>query len=327
MTPRIIGQDEIESAVAALPPQRVIELIEEGFVAYSEGRAVVPPVAELSFDAPPGDVHVKFGYIRDDPWYVIKIASGFYENAQHGLLVSQGMMLVFDRMTGVPVALLLDNGYLTRVRTAVAGAIAAKYLAPSHVSRIGVVGAGTQARLQLAWLSHVVSARAAVVVARSDERATAFATDMRALGFSVDTATVADLPSSCELIVTTTPAKRPLLAAADVRPGSHVTAIGSDTPDKQELDPSLLARADVIVTDSRSQARERGEIAHALRAGVISEGDVVEIGEVIAGAAGRADDRQTTIADLTGLAVQDIQIAAAVCRHLGIETSRGRRAG
>ncbi len=325
----VFTESEIRRTVAAIPPPQLIEMIEDGFVAHSDGRTVIPPIAEMSFDAPPGDVHVKYGYLLADPCYVIKIASGFYDNPRRGLLVSQGMMLLFDRSTGVPVAVLLDNGYLTRIRTAVAGAIAAKWLAPSDVSCIGIVGSGVQARLQLLWLKAVLDAREAMVLSRSEDRAAAYARDMVEEGFNVGVAADAqELGVKCDLIVTTTPSRRPLLQADDIRAGTHITAMGSDTLDKQELDPRILDRAHVVVADSREQARTRGEIAHALRQRLIDEDDLLELGDVISRKdPGRRSDAEITVADLTGVAVQDIQIAKAVCSHLGVGLDAGDAPG
>src|SRR4030065_615645 len=143
--PVVVPLAEIKRALAPPPP---IPLIEEGFVAYSRGEVVVPPVGELVFNDPPGDVHIKYGYIKGDDFYVIKIASGFYDNPKLGLPSGDGLMLVFSRKTGVLEAILLDEGYLTNLRTAVAGAVVAKYLAPREATAVGIVGAGGQGRMQ-----------------------------------------------------------------------------------------------------------------------------------------------------------------------------------
>ena len=134
---RIVSLEEIK---AVLPKIDLMQEIETGFRAYSNGEVIVPPVGELNFENPPGDVHIKYGYIRDDDVYVIKIASGFYQNKLLGLSNGQGMMLVFDQKSGKPIGLLHDEGYLTDVRTAVAGAICAKYLAPNNIETIGIIG-------------------------------------------------------------------------------------------------------------------------------------------------------------------------------------------
>jgi ornithine cyclodeaminase len=306
----VIGLDQIKDAVQTID---LIPIIEAGFVAYSEGKAVVPPVGELVFKDPPGDVHIKYGYLVDDDYYVIKIASGFYENPQLGLPSSNGMMLLFSQKTGEPLAILLDEGHLTDLRTAAAGAIAAKYLAP-EAERIGIVGTGMQARLQLQYLASVTACRDVIVWGRDKAKLARYQEDMEGLGFSVATTMEArDVGAACNLIVTATAATSPLLWADQIRAGTHITAMGSDTPEKQELDPRILEKADLVVADSVSQCLVRGEIAHALREGSIVKKDLVELGDVIAGkAAGRTAEHQITVADLTGVAVQDIQIAKAV---------------
>ncbi len=306
---RIADLDEIRSALAGLD---LLPAIEAGFVAYSEGRANVPPVGELMMAK--GEVHIKYGCIEDDPYYVIKIASGFFANADLGLASGNGMMLVFSQETGEPAAVLLDEGHLTDVRTALAGAIAAKYLAPSSVRLIGILGSGVQARMQLAHLKPVVCCREVLVSGRTPDRLAACARDMEGMGFGVQTTLApADLGPACELIVTTTTAGEPLIRAADLGPGTHISAIGSDTPEKQELEAAVLARADLVVADSMPQCRLRGEIFKAMAAGVLDEAGVVEIGAVIAGEApGRVGDEQITVFDSTGVAVQDIMIARAV---------------
>jgi ornithine cyclodeaminase len=311
---RIVERPEIEQALAGLD---VLPLIEEGFVAYSDGRAVVPPVGELILEE--GETHIKYGFIRGEPWYVIKIASGFYRNPERGLPSGDGMMLLFGQTTGRPVAVLLDHGHLTDVRTAAAGAIGARYLAPGRVERIGVAGTGVQARLQVRHLKPITACRAVLAWGRHREGLEAYRRDMAAEGFEVEvTRDPAEL-GACHLIVTTTPASEPFLRRDDIRPGTHITAIGSDVPHKQELDPGILARADLVVADSRSQCRSRGEIARALDAGAIAPDRVSELGDVIAGRASRrtADD-QITVFDSTGVAVQDIQIASAVARAVGV---------
>jgi ornithine cyclodeaminase len=301
---------------AVLPGLDLIPAIEEGFVAYSSGRAIVPPVGELILEK--GEVHIKSGYIEGDDFYVIKIASGFYGNSALGLPSGNGCMLIFKQDTGEMDAILLDEGHLTDIRTAVAGAVAAKYCAPRRVERIGIVGAGVQARLQLDWLARVSTCRDVLVWAPLEEELENYEREMGSRGFYVETTlNTAAILKTCNLVITATPSKLPLLSATDLRPGTHITAVGSDTPDKQELDPEILAQADVIVADSLSQCRLRGEIHKALEAGRIREDRCVELGAVIAGRKeGRMSERQITVVDLTGVAVQDINIATAVCRAL-----------
>ena len=211
-----------------------------------------------------------------------------------------------------------EKGHPTDVRTALAGAIGAKYLAPPTVERIGILGTGVQARLQLKYLLPVVDCRDVLVCGRTPDHLAACAGDMEGMGFRVQTTTAsADLGPACNLIVTTTTANEPLIHAQDLRPGTHVSAIGSDTPEKQELETAVLALADLVVVDSIPQCRFRGEIFKAMEAGVLDEDGLVEIGSIVSGAAsGRTADDQITVFDSTGVAVQDIMIARGVYEAL-----------
>ncbi len=310
---KIISLSEIK---AVLPSLDLIPAIEDGFVRYSAGDAIVPPVGELLLDK--GEVHIKYGYLKGEAYYVIKIASGFYGNPQLGLPSGDGLMLLFSQETGELVSILLDEAYLTDLRTAVAGAIVTQHLAPSRVERIGIVGAGTQGRMQLEQLKEVTDCRQVLVWGQHEEELLRYRRDMELQGFQVEaTRETAEILDRCNLVVTCTPATAPLLHAADLRPGTHITAMGSDTPEKQELEAAILGQADLVVADSISQCLLRGEIHHALREGEIVQSDLVELGDLIAGtAAGRSSDEQITVADLTGVAVQDIQIATAVYEAL-----------
>ncbi|MCH9649640.1 MAG: ornithine cyclodeaminase family protein [Deltaproteobacteria bacterium] len=306
---KIIPLDQIRQRLEGLD---LLAAIEAAFVAYSEGRSIVPPVGELLL--PAGEVHIKYGCITGDEHYVIKIASGFYGNPALGLPSSNGLMLLFRQATGEPVALLQDEGFLTDTRTAVAGAVAAKHLAPKEVRRIGIVGTGIQARLQLEQLRPITTCRQVLAWGRGEAQLADYRRQGEALGFAVETTQdTSEVLSACQLVVTTTPATEPLLFAEHLQPGTHITAVGSDTPHKQELDWQILQRADLVVADSRAQCLERGEIHRALSVGAILEEKMVELGEVIRGASsGRTSEEQITVADLTGVAVQDIAIASAV---------------
>jgi len=313
--PAVVPLAEIKKALAAIDP---LPLIEEGFVAYSQGRSVVPPVGELVFEDPPGDVHIKYGYIKGGEVYVIKIASGFPDNPKRGLPSGDGLMLVFDQRTGVLQAILLDEGHLTNLRTAVAGAVVAKYLAPHRIAAVGIVGAGVQGRMQLDWLRRVRTFSQAIVWGINESELEAFRRDMESPGLAIRTTRRAeDVAAAANLIVTCTPSTRPLLRAEWIRPGTHITAIGSDTAEKQELDPAILALARRVVVDSLSQSELRGEVYRAVSAGAIGRERLVELGRVIEDPAlRRASDEETTVADLTGVAVQDIMISQAVWRSI-----------
>jgi ornithine cyclodeaminase len=307
---KIILKPEIKQITENLD---LFPIIRNGFVAYSEGKSVVPPVGELSFKNPPGDVHIKYGYITGDKYYVIKIASGFYQNEKLGLSNGSGLMLLFDQKTGKNVALLSDEAYLTDVRTAVAGAICAEEFA-NEIHCIGVIGTGLQARMQVEYLKKITACRKVMVWGRNSKKSKEYSSYMMKLGFDVK---ICDSPKyitdSCNLIITTTAATEPILFADDIQSGTHITAMGSDTPAKQELDSNILGKADCVIADSISQCIERGEISHAIKDGKLTKNNIVELGHVLNGQhPGRTSQDQITVSDLTGVAVQDIQIATAV---------------
>jgi ornithine cyclodeaminase len=307
----VFNRTQIERALLEID---VTTAIEEGFVAYSQGRVVVPPVGELVFEDPPGDVHIKYGYIKGDEYFVIKVASGFYGNVKLGLPPADGLMLVFSQRTAQLECILLDECHLTNVRTAAAGAVVAKYLAPSKVERIGVFGAGVQGKMQVEALLPIVDCRDVIVWGTGEEELEAYCEAMSGHGLTIETTLDGGkIAATCNLIVTATPSHTPLLRADQIREGTHITAMGSDTREKQELEPAILHRADLVVADSVEQCRVRGEIFHALQAGLLRDGDAVELGSIISDPAlRRTSDSQITVADLTGVAVQDIQISKAV---------------
>lgn len=312
---RVVGVDEIR---AALDIERAIEAIKKGFIAYSSGSAMVPPVGHLDFENPRGECHIKYGYILDESTFLIKVATGFYENHKLGLPNSNGMMLLFSAETGQPLALFRDEGYLTDVRTAIAGALSARYLANGHCACIGIVGGGIQARFQLEYLKYATSCRQVLVWARRAEQAAEFVERMAGGDFKIEIAGSAEaLCRNSDLIVTTTAAGEPIVMADWVEPGTHITAIGSDGSGKQEIDAAVFGKANLCVVDSRSQCSAFAESHHALAAGYVRESDLVELGDVLSGEhAGRASVSAITIADLTGVAVQDIAIAGVVWKSL-----------
>ena len=315
--PRVLKLDEIKRLIDI--PQLIRE-IEVGFVLYSEGKVVVPPVGFLHFDEPPGDVHIKYGFVTGDEFYVLKMASGFYNNAQLDLPVADGVILVFSQKTGHLKLILLDECWLTDMRTAAAGAVAAKHLAPDSIEHIGIVGTGVQARMQLELLKDVVDCQSCFIWGRDANKVQGMIEDLQAReaiqtwGLELKAATqIDDLLSQCNLIVTTTSAKEPLIRADRVQKGTHITAMGSDDHGKQELAAELLAKADRVVADSVSQCVDHGECFYAVKDNKIEEASILELGNVIKNPEiGRTREDQITVADLTGVAIQDIQIAKMV---------------
>lgn len=313
--PLIVRLPALQRALADFDP---IPAIETAFRAASAGSAVAPPGGELLFDDPAGDAHIKFGYLPGSIHFIVKVIAGYYDNASRGLPSLGGLVILLNRSTGQPVAILLDDGWLTNLRTAAAGAVAARYLAPRQVRAIGVLGTGVQARMQVEQLQNVTRCRDLIVWGRNKENLARYEAEMTGKGYRV---VAADNPgqvaASANLIVTATPSATPLLTREQIRPGTHITAIGADTADKNELDPAILGAADIAVVDSRLQAGSRGESRRALEAGILAPSDLLELGEIVAEPAlGRRSEVQITIVDLCGLAVQDIMIAEAAIEAL-----------
>ncbi|MDA0680833.1 MAG: ornithine cyclodeaminase family protein [Proteobacteria bacterium] len=317
--PKVLKLDEIKNQINV---PEMIQAIEDGFVLYSEDRVVVPPVGFLNFKDPPGDVHIKYGYVKGDDVYVLKVASGFYDNGKIGVPFADGVILVFSQKTGHLQVVLHDECWLTDMRTAAAGAVAAKHLAPDNVNCIGIIGTGGQARMQLELLKDIVDCQQCVVWGRDAAKVDKLVSDLRAnptiqnWGLQIAAAgSVEELASKSNLIVTTTSAREALVLADHVQAGTHITAMGSDDHGKQELEAALLGKADVVVADSILQCVDHGECFHAVKNGSISEDAIVELGNVIKNPRlGRTNDRQITVADLTGIAIQDIQIAKMASR-------------
>jgi len=314
----IYSREQIAQIIKNTDPIDIINTIENGFVAYSNGKVVVPPVGEMIFTVPPGESHIKYGYIIGDAHYVIKIASGFYENHKIGLPTNSGLVLVFNQKTGQLEGILLDEGDLTNIRTAAAGAVVARILAPKKVNCIGIFGAGLQGRMQLEYLKPIVSCREVMVWGVNNEELDSYKEEMSQQGFNVQTTRDAGkIAETCNLIVTATPSREPLLTADQIRPGTHITAMGSDTSEKQELDHNIFGLADIVVSDSIDQSQQRGEIFHARNAGILDYKKIVELGQAIEDKTlQRTSEDQVTIADLTGVAVQDIQISKIITHHV-----------
>ncbi|MDA5536080.1 ornithine cyclodeaminase family protein [Yersinia mollaretii] len=289
-------------------------LLKQGFIAFSQQRVQMPPVQHLLFAQANGDCCIKSGYLQGDEQFVVKVSGGFYDNPAQGLASNQGLMMAFSAQTGEPQAILLDEGWLTALRTALAGRIVAELCAPKHIHAIGIVGTGMQARLHLMYLKSVISCRQLWVWGRSETALEEYRQYAQAEGFEVNTTQNAtELASHCQFIVTTTPSREAILQAADIQPGTHITAVGADGAGKHELAAELVAKADKILVDSWAQCTEFGEISSAFQQRLLAHHSLTEIGTVLAhDHLFRDNDQQMTLADLTGLGVQDVQIVKGV---------------
>ena len=317
MKPKVFDWNQIEPILSKID---VIEPMKQGFIDYSRGLAEIPPVGELIMEDPPGDVHIKYGYLRGGNHYVIKIASGFVGNNELGIKAGQGMMLLFDIKTGQPLAILIDEANLTDIRTGIAGAITSSVLASKNVNEVLIVGTGVQARYQAKYICQVMDISKVVFWGRDESKINKLANDINLNNVEIKIEkNLESAVRSSKLIITTTSAKSSLIVSEWVQPGTHITAVGSDTHDKCELDYNILAKANLIVADSIEQNVLRGEIHQALKHDAINEADLIEIGEIFENPEkGRRNDQDITVADLTGVAVQDLVIAEAVYNTLEV---------
>ncbi len=292
-----------------------LRAVETAFRALAEKRVVQPPPMGMELEEVRGEVHVKGAFLQGEPVFAIKVASGFYQNPERGLPTGSGLVLVFDSVTGFPLALLQDNGYLTELRTGAAGALATKLLAPKRPLTVAVLGAGSQARYQLRAIARVREVQGLRVWSPIPEEVRAYAEEMApVLGISV---IGADTPEraveGADLIVTVTPARDPILRLRWLEEGATVVAVGSDGPEKQELDVGVLGAAGKVVVDSRDQCLALGEAHHAVTAGVITPEAVHgELGEVLLGVRSGREGEELIVCDLTGVGAQDAAIAGAV---------------
>jgi len=328
MQTRILTEAELRRVVGI--DAEALLAVESAFGWLQQDRVSMPPIMHIPARDRNGDIDVKSAYVRGIPYVAIKIATGFQDNPVLGLPVGSALMVLLSSQTGCCEAILLDNGFLTDLRTGLAGAVAAKYLAPRSVDTVGVLGTGVQARYQVECLSLVRKYQKVVVWGRSGQKADRYATEMRErLGVEVEVATApGEVVRACQLLITATASDRPLVEAGSLHEGLHITAVGSDLPGKQELAPEVLLRADRLVCDRLSQCRTHGEIQHLRDDGELPEGlAIVELGELTKhGEQARQREDEITVCDLTGTGVQDTAIAnlayaAALERNLGILVS------
>lgn len=314
---RIVTEADLRAAVGL--DIGTVDVVEQAFTALADGEVVMPPILSMDLPAANGEVDVKTAYIPGFDGFAIKVSPGFFDNPKLGLPSLNGLMILFSAQTGLVRALFLDNGYLTDMRTAAAGAVAARHLAPQNVETAGVIGTGVQARLQMQAAHLVRPFKRLLVWGRDAAKAQTCAEDMAAqLGIGAQAVSdPADLVAESQLVVTTTPARDPVVQAGWLHPGLHIIAMGSDQEGKNEIDPKALIQADLYVADRVSQTAKLGELRSAQEAGLWDRGIPAELGQVITGQApGRRGEEDITIADLTGTGAQDTAIASHVYQML-----------
>ena len=321
----ILQSEDIKKCVQL--NEHLIPIIEDAFKNLAQGKTTMPPILRLDIEKYHGETDVKAAYIEGLDSYAVKVASAFFNNPKLGLQSSTGLMILLDSQTGFIKSVLLDKGYLTDVRTAIAGAIAAKHLSNHDSTKAGIIGAGLQAKLQLEALTLVRKINTAYIWSRDSTKTNKFVEQIKDLNITLEVCSSAEeVLQKSEIVVTTTPSKSPLIKSNWLKKGLHITAMGSDAEQKNELDPLIIKQCDLYVPDSVSQTAILGELHHALEKNIVSSDyNYDELGNVILNSnLGRKSKDDITVCDLTGTGVQDTAIARhtfniALKKKLGIE--------
>ena len=306
---RLVTEQELRDLVHE---DESLRAVENAFRALAEDRVEQPPPMAFDFPEASGEVHVKGAAIRGSPIFAVKIASGFYRNPEQNLPVSSGLVLVLDQTTGFPLALLQDNAYLTEMRTAAAGALAARLLAHETIDKMAVLGAGAQARYQLRAIRRVRDIKSVTAWSPTPANRELYCREMESeLGLRCTPAdTARDAVDDAALVLSATTARSPIVHADEVSKSATIIAVGSDGADKQELDAKILDQAGKVVVDRLSQCVRLGEVHHAIEAGLMGEKDVyAELGDVLIGKKSGREGDELIVCDLTGVGVQDAAIA------------------
>jgi ornithine cyclodeaminase len=312
---KIFPKDQIEEVINT---SEIIDAIENGFKLLDENKVVLGPVAHLSL--PDSAIfHGKYGYVKGDSIFVMKAGCYVPKNKLRGDSSIKSSMQIFDIATGELKALLLDQGLLTNLRTAAAGAVSAKYLSRENVDSIGIIGTGTQARLQLRYILEVLKTKKVIIWGRNPSHANEFKTEISKDLSDITLEVAGEAKTVCEnseLIITTTSATDPIVKSEWIKSGTTIIAVGADASGKQELDSRLVSDAELLITDLKSQCLDHGEISHAYNSGFITESTPRNLGNIINDSNFMRNESDIAIIDLTGVAIQDIQITKLIYKKL-----------
>lgn len=312
----LLKKEEVRGLIAM---KEVITAVEEAYKAFSSGQVIQPGYMGLHLDPPRGEIDFKAGCSRSLESISLKASSGgFGENPKaHGLPTGMGTILLFDARSCALVCV-MDGSLITGLRTGAAGAVSVKVLARKDARRITSIGNGNQARMQLRAIREVHPIDVVHAWDEWPEASARFKTDIETeLGIPVRVAdSKREAVEQADILITTTRGKGSLVEAGWVKPGTHIIAIGTDQQGKQELDPELF-RGARIVNDSIEQCVQKGETWHPLDRGIITRDDIHgEIGHILLGQKpGRENDREITIFDSTGMAIQDTTTAHRIYRN------------
>lgn len=292
---------------------KVLKVIESAFRLYSKNLVQMPAKIYLHLDKYEGDFRAMPAYIERMEACGLKWVNVHPRNRRFGLPAVMALIILSDPKTGLPLAI-MDGTYITNLRTGAAGGIAAKYLARKDSSIIGLVGCGAQARTQILALKELFNIKKVYVWGNKVEYAKKFIKDTKYLGLVMEIKDkIYDCVKEADIVVTTTPVRKPIVKSRWIKEGTHINAIGADAKGKEELEPDLLKRAKIVV-DDWNQASHSGEINVSISKGIVTKKDIyATLGEVLIGKKkGRTSPREITIFDSTGLAIQDVAVANLV---------------
>lgn len=317
-----LNQSDVKSV---LDMSSTLLAVESGFREHGLKKVQMPPKSYLYFRKHNGDLRTMPSFMETEDIAGVKIVNVHPDNREKRLPTVMAVVVLNSTETGVPLAV-MDGSYLTDMRTGAAGGVAAKYLARKDSKVVGMVGLGDQARTQLLALSEVMDIEEVKITCRKPGSCDVFEKEMQPI-LNCDFTRKDSIREvcDCDILVTTTPVRSPIVMSEWVSEGTHINAIGADAMGKQELDPSLLKRSKVVVDDI-VQASHSGEVNVPISTGVFSEADIyAELGEVVAGIKpGRDSDEEITIFDSTGLAVQDL-VTANMVYEKALEKGIGKK--
>jgi alanine dehydrogenase len=312
----LLKKEEVRGLICM---KEVIGTVEEAYKAFNSGQVDQPGYIGLHLPAPRGEIDFKLGYYKTDEVISMKASSGtFPDNPPvYGLPTHMGTILLFDARTCALICV-MDGTLITGLRTGAAGAVSVKALARKNARIVTSIGTGIQARMQIRAITEVMNIEAIHAWDRDAENLARYKADIESeFGIPVVMAnSKKEAVEQADILVTTTRGTGPVVEADWIKPGTHIVAIGSDAPGKQELDPEIFRSARIVV-DSISQCVEKGETQNPLKSRVITKDDIHgEIGEVLLGIKpGRTNDEEITIFDSTGMAIQDNTTAGKIYRN------------
>lgn len=307
-----LNRKEVESL---LDMKGTLKVVEEAFRQHGLKKVQMPPKLYLYFKKHNGDLRTMPAFLEEQDITGVKIVNVHPDNPKKGLPTVMALVVLNSTETGAPLAI-LDGTYLTDMRTGAAGGVAVKYLARKNAKTVGFVGTGNQARTQLLAINEVIDIEEVKATSASEKQTLIFKGEMeKRIGCEIKPKKSIKEVCDCDILVTTTPSRAPIVMDEWIADGTHINAIGADAAGKEELDPKILKRARIVVDDI-PQASHSGEVNVPLSKGLISEKDIFcELGEVITGMKkAREKDSDITVFDSTGLAIQDVATADMIYR-------------